>query len=192
MFDAAYYRRFYENPRTRVARPEDTARLARFVVAYLDHLGIRNVRSVLDLGCGLGWWRAALAELLPRARYRGVEASDHLCATLGWEKGSVVDYAGRPADLVVCQGVLHYLHRSDALSAIETLSRLTRKALYLEVLTKEDWREHVDRKRTDGSMPLRPARFYRKALSMHFVACGGGLFLPRSSPAVLYELEKGR
>mgnify|MGYP003382711682 CR=1 FL=1 len=28
-FDAAYYERYYERPRTRVASPEDTARLAR-------------------------------------------------------------------------------------------------------------------------------------------------------------------
>ena len=192
MFDAAYYRRYYENDRTRVARPEDTARLARFVTAYLDHLGIGRVRSALDLGCGLGWWRPALTSRYPQLKYRGVERSTHLCETLGWEEGSVVHYAGAPADLVICQGVLHYLGRTDALAAIATLARVTRQALYLEALTKEDWEQHVDKARTDGSMKLRPASFYRRALAPHFVACGGGLYLPHASPAVLYELEKGR
>lgn len=192
MFDAAYYRRYYENDRTRVASAEDTARLARFVTGYLDHLGIGRVRSALDLGCGLGWWRPALASRYPQLKYRGVERSAHLCETLGWEEGSVVDYAGAPADLVICQGVLHYLRRAEALAAIATLARVTRRALYLEALTKEDWEQHVDKARTDGSMKLRPASFYRRALAPHFVACGGGLYLPHASPVVLYELEKGR
>ncbi|GAB4213935.1 MAG: class I SAM-dependent methyltransferase [Sandaracinaceae bacterium] len=190
-FDAAYYARFYENARTRVARPEDTARLARFVWGYLEHLGVRP-KSALDLGCGLGWWRDALRTLAPSLRYRGVERSAHLCEKLGWEHGSVVDYAGAGADLVICQGVLHYLDRREALGAIATLARTAKKALYLEVLTKEDWAHHVDRTRTDGSMSLRPARFYRQALAPHFVPCGGGLYLPHASPAVLFELEKGR
>jgi len=192
LFDAAYYRRYYESSGTRVASADDTARLAKFVLGYLDHLGIRRVRTALDLGCGLGWWRPALVSAYPQLKYRGVERSAHLCQTLGWEEGSVVDYAGAPADLVICQGVLHYLGRKDALSAIATLARVTRHALYLEALTKEDWEHHVDRARTDGSMKLRPASFYRRALAPHFVPCGGGLYVPHASPAVLFELEKGR
>jgi trans-aconitate methyltransferase len=191
-FDAAYYARYYEDARTRVASAEDTARLARFVSAYLAHLGTPRVRTALDLGCGLGWWRPALEALHPGLRYRGVERSAHLCETLGWEQGSVVDYAGPGAELVICQGVLHYLERPAALRAIATLARVTKKALYLEALTKEDWEHHVDRARTDGSMKLRSASFYRKALAPHFVACGGGLYVPHASPAVLFELEKGR
>jgi hypothetical protein len=190
-FDADYYRRYYEDPRTRVAGPEDTARLARFVSGYLDHLGI-TPRTALDLGCGLGWWKPALSSLYPQLTYRGVERSAHLAKELGWEVGSVVDYRGARADLVICQGVLHYLEREDALAAITTLARVTKKALYLEALTKEDWADHVDRARTDGSMKLRPASFYRRGLAAHFVTCGGGLYVPHESPTVLFELEKGR
>jgi SAM-dependent methyltransferase len=190
-FDAEYYRRYYQDPRTRVAGPEDTARLARFVAGYLQHLGIAP-RTALDLGCGLGWWKPALSSLYPELRYRGVEHSAHLAKELGGEQGSVVDYGGARADLVICQGVLHYLDRRDALAAIATLARVTKKALYLEALTKEDWEHHVDRARTDGSMKLRPATFYRRALAPHFVACGGGLYVPHASPVVLFELEKGR
>lgn len=190
-FDADYYRRYYEDERTRVAGPEDTARLARFVTGYLDHLGV-TPKTALDLGCGLGWWRPALASRYPELTYRGVEHSTHLAKERGWEHGSVVDYGGARADLVICQGVLHYLDRQDALSAIATLARVTKKALYLETLTKEDWDEHVDKTRTDGSMKLRPASFYRRALAPHFVPCGGGVYVPHASPVVLFELEKGR
>jgi trans-aconitate methyltransferase len=190
-FDAGYYRRYYEDPRTRVAGPEDTARLARFVAGYLAHLGIAP-RTALDLGCGLGWWKPALASLYPKVAYRGVEHSEHLAREFGWERGSVVDYVGARADLVICQGVLHYLERREALAAIATLARVTRKALYLEALTQEDWEKNVDRARTDGTMKLRRASFYRRALAPHFVACGGGLYVPHAGPTVLFELEKGR
>ena len=191
VFDADYYRRYYEDERTRVAGPEDTARLSRFVTAYLDHLDI-TPKTALDLGCGLGWWKPALASRYPELVYRGVEHSAHLAKERGWERGSVVDYGGARADLVICQGVLHYLDRADALSAIATLARVTKKALYLEALTKEDWDLHVDKARTDGSMKLRPASFYRRALAPHFLACGGGVYVPHASPVVLFELEKGR
>lgn len=191
-FDAAYYARHYEDESTRVAGPEDTATLARFVSSYLTHLGVPRLRSALDLGCGLGWWRAPLEELHPGVKYRGVEWSAHLAEQLGWQHGSVVDYDGPPADLVVCQGVLHYLDREAALAAIANLARLARRALYVEVLTKEDWAHHVDRTRTDGSMKLRPASFYRRALGEHFQPCGGGLYVPLEGPTVLFELEKGR
>lgn len=191
-FDAAYYERYYERPRTRVASPEDTARLARFVAAYLAQLRVGEVRSVLDLGCGLGWWKDPVQQLFPDAKYRGVEYSDHLVQKLGWEKGSVADYAGARADLVVCQGVLHYLDTKTAKRAMANLARLTKKALYLEALTKEDWEETVDQARTDGRMQLRPARFYRSALEPHFESCGGGVYVPKARPVVLYELERGK
>jgi SAM-dependent methyltransferase len=191
-FDAAYYERYYERVRTRVASPEDTLRLARFVAAYLVHLRVGEVRSVLDLGCGLGWWKEPSLELFHTAKYRGVEFSDHLVKKLGWEKGSVADYAGPAADLVVCQGVLHYLDRKTAERAMENLARLTKKALYVEALTKEDWAETVDKERTDGHMQLRVARFYRSALNEHFEPCGGGVYVPKAKPVVLFALERGQ
>ena len=58
-FDAAYYERFYLDPRTRVAGPDDVEIQARFLCSYLDYLKI-NVRSILDLGCGLGRLREPL------------------------------------------------------------------------------------------------------------------------------------
>jgi len=189
-FDADYYARFYRDRRRRVAAEGDTARLCAFVAAYLVHLGVK-VRSVLDLGCGLGWWRAPAQAAWPGVRYRGVEWSHHLCDTLGWTHGSVVDHAGAPADLVVCQGVLQYLSDRDAARALANLGRLSRRALYLEAVTEEDWNGLLDRARSDQDIHVRPAVFYRTRLARHFVSCGGGLYVPKAQ-ARLFELEKGR
>jgi SAM-dependent methyltransferase len=189
-FDAAYYERFYQDPTTCVLSTESVDRLVDFVCAYLRHLEI-EVETVLDLGCGLGLWRAALERHLPDVHYTGVEYSEYLCCQYGWEQGSVVDYRpAEPADLVVCQGVLQYLPARQARAAVRNLARVTAGALYLEVLTRRDWEENCSQDRTDGHVYLRQADWYRRALGKYFIPIGGGLFVPREDPPVLYELEK--
>jgi SAM-dependent methyltransferase len=192
-FDRDYYRRYYGDARTRVTSVDDTARLARFVVGYLGYLGLEP-RSVLDVGCGIGLWKSALKALLPRARYVGLEVSEHVAAEHGWVHGSVTSYRGAPVDLVICQGVLQYVPDAELPKAIASLARLSgRGALYLEALTKRDWAENADQSVTDGAVHLRPASRYRTLLrEAGLRACGGGVYLGPKSTAVLYELEEGR
>jgi trans-aconitate methyltransferase len=188
-FDAAYYHRFYVDRRTRASSRAQVARLAGFVAAYLRYLDV-PVRSMLDAGCGMGFWRDAAAGLWPRARYAGIEVSDYLCRRYGWTQASIVDYKPkRQFDLVVCRSVLQYLDDADAARAIDTLASLARGALYVEVTTTEDWRDTCDRRRTDSAVHLRPARWYRRHLSRRLVAAGGGIFVSRSA-ASLYALER--
>lgn len=193
-FDAAYYRRFYGDPKTRVSDRAAVLRLARFLAGYLAYLEL-PVRHVLDVGCGVGHWRPAVRGLWPRARYHGVEHSAYLCERHGWTRGSVVDFDGGSLrrggtfDLVICQGVLQYLGDRDAAAAIENLARLCGGALYLEALTRGDWEQRCDRRRTDGDVHLRPLAWYRKRLDRHFLAGGGGVFVRRTAGVTLFELE---
>ncbi|WP_181197327.1 class I SAM-dependent methyltransferase [Enhygromyxa salina] len=190
-FDSSYYERYYADPDTRVGSEASTARLVRFVCSYLDYLGV-ELREVLDFGCGVGLWRAPLRHCVPGLTYHGVEFSAHLCERHGWVRGSVVDHDhGRAVDLVVCQGVLQYLPDAQARRAIRNLARHAGQALYLEALTKGDWLHNCDQSVTDGDVYLRTAAWYRDALAPHFDSCGGGLFLPKDSPVVLFELEQG-
>ncbi|MEM7200027.1 MAG: class I SAM-dependent methyltransferase [Planctomycetota bacterium] len=190
-FDKQYYDRFYRDPSTRVSNTAQMRRLGKFVSAYLAHLG-QPVETVLDLGCGLGAWQPVIRRHFPKASYTGVEISDYLCREYGWEPGSVVDYRpARPADLVVCHGVLQYLSASEARRAVANLARCCGGAMFLEALTAEDWDDNCDRAVTDGDVYLREAAWYRQLLRRHFINCGGGIFMSRAtSPAVLYELEK--
>ncbi len=189
-FDSAYYDRFYRDRNRRVTSGPETDRLVGFVVAYMRHLDL-PLRTVADVGCGLGLWRTALRKHRRGVRYTGVEVSDYLCERYGWQQGSVVDWDPKSSfDLVVCHGVLQYLGARDARRAIRNLTRLSHGAVYLEALTREDWQQNCDREVTDGDVFLRPVAWYRRALAPHFTNCGGGLFLTHRASAVLYELEK--
>ena len=188
-FDKGYYERFYEASNNPEQSDSAIARLGAFVTGYLGHMNL-PVRRVLDIGCGVGNWRPIIARAHPRASYTGVEYSQYLCDELGWIQGSVVDFsANQPFDLVICQGVLQYLDARQARRAIGNLARLSRGALYLEVLTRRDWKDNCDQEHTDGHVYRRTGEWYRTELARYFINCGGGVFLVKESPVVLYELE---
>lgn len=188
-FDKRYYDRFYGRNGPRRREIDDTQRLCDFVCAYLRQIR-QPVRRVIDIGCGLGLWREPLSKHFPHARYHGVEFSQYLCDKYGWEHGSVVDYQSRhPADLVICQDTIQYLPDRDAATAIRNLARLTRGALYLSVPTAADWDENVDPSISDADVYKRKVSWYRKRLKPLFLNLGGGVFLPRDTSRVLWELE---
>jgi SAM-dependent methyltransferase len=184
VFGPAYFKKFYLSASTRVVTRGEMRGRARLIAA---------VRSIMDAGCGIGLLRAPFKEVLPRARYVGLEASDYLCARYGWTKGSVADYSPRrPCDLVVCYDVLQYLDDRDAARAVANLARLTRRALYISALTRDDWRENCDKTRTDGAVHLRPGDWYRRRLNRNFRYLGFGVWLRKDVTAILWDLERNR
>lgn len=189
-FDSAYFRKYYFNAASRVTTAAEMRGRARLVSATLCHACI-PVRSILDAGCGIGLLRKPFAEALPRARYQGLEASEYLCARYPWIKGSVVDFAPRSSsDLVICYDVLQYLDDRGAARAIANLAKLSRAALYVSALTREDWRENCDRTRTDGAVHLRPGDWYRRRLRRHFNYLGFGVWVRKDVTAILWDLER--
>jgi len=162
---------------------------ARLIAAILAQAAI-PVRSILDAGCGIGLLRKPFAQVLPRARYTGLDASEYLCERYGWTQGSVVDYAPcAPSDLVVCYDVLQYLDDRAAAGAIANLGRLARRALHFSALTREDWRENCDRRLTDRAVHLRPGDWYRRRLRRHFFYLGFGMWLRKGERPMLWDLE---
>jgi predicted TPR repeat methyltransferase len=189
-FDAGFYRRYYLDPRTRVVTRGEMARRANLVAAFARH-GEFPVRSILDLGCGLGLLRAPLLRQFPRARYTGVEASRYLCDRLGWVEGSAVNFrARRPFDLVVCYDVLQYLAAREAAAALRNVASLCAGILHFGALTREDWDLYCDQKTTDRNVHIRPADWYRRRLAPAFINAGSGMFVRRGAPIHLWELDQ--
>jgi len=190
LFDEAYYQRFYFDKKTSVADPQHLERLGAFVCSYLQYLRV-PVRRVLDVGCGLGLWKDVMARHLPLASYHGVEFSPYLCERFGWERGSVVDYrASAPFDLVICQGVLPYLSPPDLKRALHNLGRLSKGALYVEAVSREDYeRDTIDEDLTDHRVFRHRAELYRRGLAEGCLELGGGMWLSRQAEVPLFELE---
>ena len=151
------------------------------------------VRSVLDVGAGLGYWRDWYATTHPKVKRLSVDISEHACEKYDHECHDIATwFPTRQFDLVVCHSVLQYLNDKQAVSAIGNLAKATRGVLYLEVPTSADLRNAVDKKTTDLNIYKRTGDWYRKRLNRHFVQAGAGLWVTRASGTTLYELERSR
>lgn len=189
-FDRSFYDHYYRRRPTAVVAQDDVDRLARFVLSYMKHLRLR-VRTVLDAGCGVGLWRDALRAVDPSIEYTGVERSEYAARTFGWVQSSIADFRSRRKfDLVVCQDVLQYLSGAEVEDSVETMARLCRGALYVQVPTREDVERGVlDLRRSDRRIHVRRVGWYRRILDRCFVAAGGGVFIPSHSRTALLALE---
>jgi SAM-dependent methyltransferase len=189
-FDAGFYRRFYVDPKTRVVTRAEMTRRADLVAAFARH-GEWPVRSILDVGCGLGLMRDALLRHFPRARYTGLEVSEYLCRKHGWVQASAATFrSAQPFDLVICYDVMQYLGAREAAAALRNLARLCVGLLHFGALTREDWDLYCDKRRTDRQVQIRPAHWYRKRLAVSFINAGSGMFVRRGAPIHLWELDQ--
>ena len=188
-FGRAYYRRFYRDGRTSVTSQSEMTARAQLIAAYVRHIDC-PVGSILDAGCGLGLMRTPLLRALPGATYVGLEFSRYLCDRYGWVHGSLADWQTRqPFDLVVCFDVLQYLDDIAAARALANLGRLCRGVLFFSALTRKDWRQNADRRRTDREVTMRSGEWYRRRLARHFRPVGAGFWIRRGAPLVTWELE---
>jgi SAM-dependent methyltransferase len=188
-FDAAYYRRHYLDPKTRVYSKARHARLVAGVVSMVEWFG-GSVSTVLDVGAGLGWWGAWLRRHRPGTTVVSTELDPDICRRHGHLQADLTRWRlDQRFDLVVCQGVLPYLDAPGAEAALESLAAMCGGFLYLEAITREDVGRAIDAERTDLSVAVRPAAFYRKRLRPHFRELGGGLFAARWAELPFYALE---
>jgi SAM-dependent methyltransferase len=182
-YDAAYFQRWYQPDQTGGA-----ARLARKValaVASAENYLERPIRSVLDIGCGEGAWRAPLLKLRPRVQYLGFDSSDYAVHRYGRSRNlhpaRVGDFAWlrpcAPVDLLICSDVMHYVPSRELRPALEGFAELTAGVAFLEAFTAED-----DFDGDHEGFQARPARWYRSQLKrVGFTALGSHCWL---SPAL--------
>jgi SAM-dependent methyltransferase len=145
-YDQSYFERWYHDPSRRVIPPALVARKARMVMGIAEALLDRPVRSVLDVGCGEGSWRAHLRRLRPGLRYTGVESSDYAVRRFGAARGIVRGTFGTlgalalkgPFDLIVVCDVLHYVPDEEIGPGLAGIAALLGGVAYLEAYTTAD------------------------------------------------------
>lgn len=163
LYDAQYFQHWY-----RKAGLHDRARLRRKValaIALAEQQLERPIRSVLDIGCGEGLWRAPLRELRPRASYLGFDGSEYAVRRYGRSRNihpaRFGDFAWlrpcAPVDLLVCSDVLHYIPDRELRQGLPGLAELCGGVAFLDLFTSDDDFEgdHV-------GFQARPARWYRR------------------------------
>ena len=171
VYDEAYFRRWYHDPAQRVITPEAVARKVRLVVGIAESLLEHPIRSVLDVGCGEGAWRAHLRRLRPTVRYTGVESSAYAVRRFGRRRGirhgtfgtlDEVRLAGEYDLIVVCD-VLQYVPEGELATGLRAIAARLGGVTYLEAYATEDAIEG-DR----GAWHHRSAEQYRR----HFRRAG--------------------
>ncbi len=164
-YDRAYFDRWYR--RGGIGGAARLARKVALAVATAEYHLERPIRSVIDIGCGEGAWRAPLLKLRPAVRYLGFDSSAYAIARYGRSRNL---YAARfadfdalrpcpPADLLVCSDVLHYLSTRELRQGLPGLAELCGGVAFIEVFTRGDEAEG-----DDHAFHARPAGFYRERL----------------------------
>lgn len=162
-YDRAYFDKWYRGGG--IGGAQRLARKVALAVATAEYWLERPVRSVLDIGCGEGAWRAPLLKLRPKLQYIGFDSSGYAVQRHGARRNlhlaRFADFQHLrpcpPVDLLVCSDVLHYLPAREIDAGLDGLAELCGGVAFLETFTRQDETEGDD----DGFM-RRPAAFYRK------------------------------
>jgi SAM-dependent methyltransferase len=181
IYDLAYFDHWYRRPAEQAERRGLLGRKVAMAVAVAEyHLG-RPIRSVLDVGCGEGAWRAPLLKLRPKLHYLGLDSSEYAVTRYGRSRnlrrlsfGQLAELRfDRSFDLLVCSDVMHYLGAAELRRGLSGFSELCHGVAFLETFSGEDAADG-----DDLDFQPRPASFYRKAFAKAgFVFCGSHCWL---------------
>lgn len=178
-YDAAYFERWYRRREKR--SPADLQRKVTMAVAVAEYYLQRPIRSVLDLGCGEGAWRAPLLKLRPRLQYQGVDSSEYAVRKFGARRNIALATFGQmqqlrlgpPADLLVCSDVLHYVPNAELKRGLSAFDELCDGVAFIELFTTED--DILGDKH--GFLPRRAAWYRKQFADAGLVSCGSHSYL---------------
>lgn len=168
-YDRNYFDRWYR--RGGIGGKQRLARKVAVAVATAEYHLERPLRTVLDIGCGEGAWRAPLLKLRPKASYLGFDSSEYAITRYGRRRNlrfaQFGDFAQlrpcAPVDLLICSDVMHYLDTRELARGLPGLAELCGGVAFLEIFAREDETEG-----DNHDYQPRPASFYRR----HFAALG--------------------
>lgn len=192
-YDQAYFDRWYRDRTQRVISPAELELKVRLTLAVAQyHLG-RPVRSVLDVGCGEGTWRAALLRHHPDIQYLGLDSSEYAVQRYGRSRNLRLLRFGQLAeqrfdasvDLLICADMMHYVPTAELGRGLSGFAELCHGVAYLEVMCGND--DFVgDHEGYIG----RTASWYRRMFAKAgFISCGNHCYLSQQLRQAAMALE---
>lgn len=173
-YDQAYFDKWYRHPAHRVSTMAKTSRKALLAMAVAEYYLERQVRTVLDVGCGEGQWQPVLKKLRPRLRYTGIDPSPYAVKRFGKRRHLVHGSFGNPPDLedsydlIICSDSLYYIPDDELIMGLHILAPRLAGIAFLEAYPQEAGL----RGDTSGMHP-RSAAFYRRVFrDAGLRACG--------------------
>ncbi len=147
-YDRAYYERWYRGA-LGAERRAHTARKAALAVATCEYYLGRPLRSVLDIGCGEGSWRAPLLKLRPKLSYLGLDSSEYAISRFGRSRDlRLARFAQlaelrfpRTFDLLVCSDVLHYLPAAEIKRGLSGFPEIGHGMAFIDLFCRGDQAE---------------------------------------------------
>ncbi|MEQ1834753.1 MAG: class I SAM-dependent methyltransferase [Candidatus Eisenbacteria bacterium] len=194
VYDASYFERWYRKSDVGVGRSEFVGRKVRLAVAAAEYLLGYKIKSVLDVGCGEGPWRAHLKKLRPGVRYAGMDSSEYAVKRFGRARNIVLGSVGELAhagfklkhDLLVCADVLHYVPTPEVRAGLKAMHALCRGVAFIEAFTSAD---KIDGDR--AAFQKRTAAQYRALFAeAGFTPVGLHLYATRDVARTLVALER--
>ena len=191
-YDRAYFDKWYRAP-GRVVRPEVVRRKVRLALAAAEYMLDREVRSVLDIGCGEGPWRGELRRLRPSIQYLGTDTSGYVVSRYGRRRNIKLAGMGdldglrlrKSYDLIVCADMLEYVPRDDMARGLATIARVLGGVAYLEAFTTSD--ELVGDR--EGWHHRSPAMYRNAFRDAGLVSCGLNCYVTHVGLARMNALE---
>jgi SAM-dependent methyltransferase len=192
-YDRAYFEKWYRDPKHAVGSQAALERKAALAVATAEYYLGREVRNVLDIGCGEGAWRKPLRELRPQIDYLGVDSSEYVVARFGRTRNIRLATFGqlgalrfdREFDLIVCSDVLHYVPTSELRVGLRGVAEMLAGVAFLELFTSSDEPEGDRHGFLHRTAPWYLSTFAEAGL----IACGSHCYLAQRMQENVSALE---
>ena len=155
----------------------------------------RPVRTVLDVGCGMGDWQPVLKKVRPGLSYDGVDPSAYAVSKFGKRRGlqqGGIEELPRLSlrtsyDLVVCCGMLNYLATDQLRVGLAGVVARTGGVAYLELFADGDAFEGD----TGWPAPQTLSWYRRELTRAGFFSIGMQCYMPRRGETDVSLLERG-
>ncbi len=193
VYDRTYFDKWYRDSRHAVNPRALLARKVALAVSMAEYYLGRELRNVLDVGCGEGVWRAPLKKLRPRVDYIGLDSSEYAIERYGLVRNLRLATFGQLGelrfahgfDLIVCADVIHYVPSLELRRGLAGVAEMLDGVAFLELFTSTDAPDGDKH----GFIARTPQWYLSTFAAAGLTACGSHCYVGSRLEAAVSALE---